>query len=295
MLLFTQFTTFYYLCTIEITDTCPSTMKEFKLITEFHEPNLPFPDGALHILCLQGTVSLLFRKEEIIVNSSEYAFFPHPQDISNLFTDNSFKGIILSYSSGFRSRLSAQSFHDDNIFLRIQARPIISLSSKEILHCKQSLININDRLKDDNHLFHRRLISSLLNAHILDLFHIYASQKEYAHLCKRCSNIMHSFLSLLKERDYIAHKNIGYYSSKLCMSDGAFTKNIKKASGHTPSYWIQQAINHDICLLLRDKKRTFSDIGSELGFSSSAHFSTYVKSNFGTTPSILRKNILART
>lgn len=268
-------------------------MNDFKSFTHFNDTNLPFPDGSMIILCISGTASLYCKNEKLTVNASEIAFFPHMGEVDSVSTEVGFKGMLLTYASSVRNQLNLHSCHDEYTYIRLRARPVVGLSAEELALCKESIDNICRRIKDKGHLYHRQLIVALLTAHIFDLTNIYARQEPFALASSRGSEIMSSFLNILNSGAFIEHRNIGYYASILSITDGAFTKNIRTASGHSPSYWIRQALNREIYRLMSVKNLSLSDIAHKLNFGSSAHFSTYVRKNFGLAPSRLRAKLLS--
>jgi len=99
----------------------------------------------------------------------------------------------------------------------------------------------------------------------------------------RQEQLFMDFLMVLKANKGKDHR-IGYYASKLCISTNYLSKVIKRASGHSPRYFIVAV------LLFESKKllyahRPIKEIAAIMGFSSAHHFSAFFSKYTGMSPS----------
>lgn len=95
--------------------------------------------------------------------------------------------------------------------------------------------------------------------------------------------ITKQFHNLLTEK-YKHLKKINDYSQLLNISSAYLNEAVKKSTGFTASYWIQQTTISEAKRLLYNTEFTVKEIAYELGFTDHAYFSTYFSKTEGISP-----------
>ena len=89
---------------------------------------------------------------------------------------------------------------------------------------------------------------------------------------------------------YQQHHDVEFYASLFCLSTKYFSAAIKRETGHSANYWIQQHVTITAKTLLRTEEQySLLQISERLGFPDLASFSRYFKRETGVSPSEYRK------
>ena len=83
--------------------------------------------------------------------------------------------------------------------------------------------------------------------------------------------------------------SVAYFADKACLSAGYFGDLIRKETGMTAQYYIQQNILKLSKQLLLDPSKSISQIADHLGFQYPQHFSRFFKKLAGVTPKEYRE------
>jgi len=91
-------------------------------------------------------------------------------------------------------------------------------------------------------------------------------------------------------KHYKEHRDVEFYANLFCLSPKYFSTSIKRETGHSANYWIQQHVIHISKTMLRtEHKMSLQEISEQLGFPDLATFSRYFKRATGISPSEYRK------
>lgn len=105
-------------------------------------------------------------------------------------------------------------------------------------------------------------------------------------------SLLQQFIGLLYDGEYIRHRDVPYYASRLCVTPHYLSEICKKACGKPATYWIDRFTLHEIANLLCQKKLPLSEIAARMNFSSASYFSRYVQKHTGLYPTQYRKQFL---
>lgn len=90
-------------------------------------------------------------------------------------------------------------------------------------------------------------------------------------------------------KHYKEHRDVEFYANLFCLSPKYFSTSIKRETGHSANYWIQQHVIHISKTMLRtEHNMSLQEISEHLGFPDLATFSRYFKRETGITPSQYR-------
>ena len=91
-------------------------------------------------------------------------------------------------------------------------------------------------------------------------------------------------------KHYQQHHDVEFYASLFCLSTKYFSAAIKRETGRSANYWIQQHVIFAAKTLLRTEEQySLQQISERLGFPDLATFSRYFKRETGISPSEYRK------
>lgn len=247
-----------------------------------------YADRVMHILCTKGNMSFTFQDVRYNVVPGDYVILPNPALASDFSESDDFESIIMCLSESFVTSMSIRSNYGIIGHLSLLANPIMKLSPHEYAICMEDLLRIKERLAEDGHLFREEMMGYLLLAHILDLYDIHARNQNGCNVSERNGDLLRRFVELLYHKEYIRHRGLAHYASRLCITPHYLTEVCKKVSGRSATYWIDRFTTHEIARLLLQKEIPLKEIADRMHFSSLSHFSRYVQKQMGVSPSEYR-------
>ena len=207
----------------------------------------------------------------------------------NALDSGDFQGIFMSLSDLFITSIAIRSNYGIIGHLSLLQNPVMKLSFHDFRVCKQAMLCIRERMEDKGHLFREELLGSLLTAHILDLYDIHARRREAVRLSEHITFLLRKFIELLYNGEYIRHRSLDFYASRLCITPHYLSEICKEVSGRPATYWIDRFTLLEITRLLWQKELSLTEIAEKLNFSSVSYFSRYVQKKIGISPSEYRK------
>lgn len=250
--------------------------------------------NVVHILCTEGSMSFNFRETRYNIANGDYIILTNVSFAAGFIRSEKFKGIIMCFPESFVTPMALRSNYGIIGHLSLLQNPVMKLSQKDFMKCRTDLLRIRERLDDNSHLFKEEMISHLLAAHILDLYDIHACTHTLEEPSERLFILLSQFIGLLYQKEYIRHRDLPYYASKLCITSHYLSEICKKSSGQPASYWIDRFTLQEIVRLLCQKELTLTEIATRMNFSSVSYFSRYVQKRTGMYPTEYRNNLLKK-
>ncbi|QNA45897.1 helix-turn-helix domain-containing protein [Lacibacter sediminis] len=188
-------------------------------------------------------------------------------------------GYFMSFSSEFLLMAEGQttgSFID--ILFERRNLPLIN-PDEEMQSEMEVVVNMMNKEFRNYGLLRLQILKGLLK-----IFIVYLSSKvelkEQEKLCDRDSEMVRKFLTLVKKH-FLTKKMVADYADELSVSPNYLNRIVKKISGFTASYHIQQ------CIVMEAKRQaiystlSMKEVAYFLGFNDYAHFSKFFKNNSG--------------
>ena len=208
------------------------------------------PGRVLHILCLGGGMSFMLHDVRYNIAARDYVILPDAA-LATAFTESpDAEAIVMSLSESFVASLAGSAAH----------------------------------------LFRDEMLGHLLMAHVLDLYDIHARNRRWDDVPERAQSLLRRFIGMLYGGEYIAHRDLAYYASRLCVTPHYLSEICRKASGRPASYWLDRFTVNEVTRLLLDKSVPLADIAARMNFSSLSYFSRYVQKHTGLSPSDYRRS-----
>lgn len=167
---------------------------------------------------------------------------------------------------------------------------------------QQSALQIDDEAKDVMQDYYRQLkrIASyadnpfrieaalhLTRAFFYGIGCYYYNTRNILNLNTRNREIADEFLELV-EQFGSRERKMEFYSDKMRLSIKYISSAVLRETGHTTSFWIEQATIHEAQRLLTETRLTVQQISNQLLFTDQAYFGAYFKRLCGMSPKAFR-------
>lgn len=136
--------------------------------------------------------------------------------------------------------------------------------------------------------FHSTIVHSLLQSFIGITAEIYSNYASADTNTSRPQQISNQFKRLLS--NYIrSSKSPSYYAAQLNITEAYLTEILKKQTGFSASYWIQQEVVMEAKRLLYYSELGVKEIAHNLGYSDHSYFSRFFKKATGVSALTFRE------
>lgn len=245
----------------------------------------------IHILCIAGSMSFCFRHVHYNVVPDDYVILTNIALASDFSESADYRAVTMALSESFVTSMAIRNNYGIIGHFALMQNPVMKLSDEDFKKCLSDMVRLKERLGETSHLFLEEMAGHLLTAHILDLYDIHARSHAWMKVSEHTAHILWQFVELLYEGEYIRHRDVPYYASRLCVTPHYLSELCKKASGKPATYWIDLFTLHKIIRLLCQKGLTLSAISEQMNFSSVSYFSRYVKKQIGVWPTEYRNSL----
>lgn len=218
-----------------------------------------------------------------------YLYCLHSTTI-NIVTDTYIDGYVMCLSASFFCSLQADqsfTFLLQMLFEKDKNNALL-ISREDAREAEDVLIKLRNEFIASS-LLKEEIIKSLLKLFILYMTRKSVSGKAFSKT--RETALTESFTGLLA-KNIITQKKVSDYAKALYVTPGYLNYAVKKASGYTASYHIQQQIITQARQKALCSDYSMKEIAYELGFEDIAHFSKFFKNNFGTNFTNFKKSLI---
>ena len=239
------------------------------------------PGRVLHILCLRGGMSFMLHGVSYSVVARDYVILPDGALVSSFTESPDAESIVMSLSERFVASLALRSNYGIIGHLSLLQNPVMRLSEDDFATCREAMQTLRRRLDGSAaHQFRDEMLGHLLMAHVLDLYDIHARGRRWNDVPESTQRLLRRFVEMLYSGEYMVHRDMEYYASRLCITPNYLSDVCRKASGRSA----------EVARLLMQKDLPLSDIAERMNFSSLSYFSRYVQRHTGLSPSDYRRS-----
>ena len=243
------------------------------------------PQCVIHILCTRGSMSFHFQHIHYNIVAGDYVILTNMSLASGFSGSEDYRALTMGLSEPFVLSMAIRNNYGIIGHLGLLQNPVMKLSPHDFRKCRNDLERLRERLADSEpHLFREEMLGYLLMAHILDLYDIHARGQASRQMSEHIARLLQQFIKLLYDGEYIRHRDVPYYASRLCVTPHYLSEICKKACGRPATYWIDRFTLHEIANLLCQKELPLSEIAARMNFASVSYFSRYVAKHFGMPP-----------
>ena len=254
------------------------------------------PQCVIHILCTRGSMSFRFQNVHYNIVAGDYVILTNMSLASGFSESEDYCALTMGLPEPFVLSMAIRNNYGIIGHLSLLQNPVMRLSPHDFRKCVSDMERLRERLTDSEpHLFREEMLGYLLMAHILDLYDIHArgqASRQVSEHTARLLQLLQQFIGLLYDGEYIRHRDVPYYASRLCVTPHYLSEICKKACGKPATYWIDRFTLHEIANLLCQKELPLSEIAARMNFSSASYFSRYVQKHTGLYPTQYRKQFL---
>jgi AraC-like DNA-binding protein len=178
---------------------------------------------------------------------------------------------------------------DNNL---LQQKPC-ALTEPQFVQCREILHMLEKQYNSDpDAVFYKRLTYALLDLFLCAAARAYLpANPSLTNDVSRPVQINHEFRKLLVQ-NIQSKKTPSYYACQLNISESYLNEALKKATGFTATYWIQQQIMLEAKRLLFFSKLNVKEIAHALGYDDHTYFSKLFKQSTQMTPLTFRDSYL---
>lgn len=123
---------------------------------------------------------------------------------------------------------------------------------------------------------------------IYDLFDFHMKLNDSTSSTDRTAYIVKALTTLLESGCSKTQREVSYYAEKLNVSSKYLSDTVKRLTGRSVMFLIDQFTVPMVADYLKNSSMSFSQISEEMNFTSLSYFSRYVKRHFGMSPSEYR-------
>jgi len=164
------------------------------------------------------------------------------------------------------------------------------LSEVQLKQCNDVLCLLQAKyLEDEPGPFYLPVVHSLLQSFVGMAASCYSGAGGLQFAMSRPVQLAHQFKKLLAE-NIRQIKSPSAYASMLNVSETYLNEALKKATGLSVSYWIQQEVMLEAKRLLFYSQMSIKEIAHNLGYMDHTYFSRIFKKSEGNTPLLFRVN-----
>lgn len=244
----------------------------------------------IHILCYSGKAQFCFMGKTYTIEQDDWVIWQMSSTISDVLYSSDFNADFLLVDKEFLLEYNPEKVWASKAFVFIKKNPVFHLDEKCKAMIEFNFIQIKRRLTEP-HLFQRDILGKQLQIFLLDLWEIYHDAIENIHQADNSSAMLFTrFMNMLPAYSK-TEREVAVYADKLCVSAKYLSEVVKKSSGHPASFWINGYAMQEILSLLKRPDLTLAEISNQMNFYNPAHFTRFVKTQTGKSPSELKQEM----
>lgn len=257
--------------------------------TEFGLINSPaFYDCVVHLICTQGSGKFDYNGTQLEITVNDIMVLAQPRLVSAIEADENFSCRYIVAPDRFLHNLLPANSYAIQGCVSLFDNPIIHVDEDDARRFICDLSNIRQRIDDFHHRFYREMIGSLLLTMIYDLFDFHAKTHESVLTTDRVGYIISQFFALIEAGHPTTEREVSYYAGQLNVTPKYLADIIKRVTGTSASYHINNAAASIAIAFLKASPMSITQIADEMHFSSLSYFSRFCLKHIGMSPSRFR-------
>ncbi len=252
---------------------------------EFSLVNSPaFYDCVIHLICTEGTGTFLYNDRIFKMSKNDIAVISNPRLVTKIRGYDNFRCEYIAAPDKFLHNLLPANNYAIQGRVSLFDNPIIAVSDIDASRFRSDLANIKKRIDDTNHRFYQRLMGSLLQTMIYDLFDFHSKTNYSIMTTDRIGYITTQFFTLIEGGQPKTHREVSHYAKQLNVTAKYLSDTIKRVTGVSVSTHINNAATTIALEYLKDNTMSVSQIADEMNFSSLSYFSRFCVKHIGISP-----------
>ncbi len=243
-------------------------------------------DATIAILVSAGGASVVVNAVNHTLGCDDVLLLSVSHNLRFVATTPDFRCRYLMVSERFMSNMDAT----DMIYRRIKygarlyTAPVQPLSAAMSATLARRLLAVECAISNPQHTYYREVILNALDGFYLDLSDAIDRQNPHvAEFSTRYGNVVRRFVELLASHCLTEH-NVGFYASRLNISEHYLTLILKRVTGRTASDLIYGMLYGHARTLLSTSRLSVQEIAARLNFSDQSAFGKFFRRRSGLTP-----------
>ncbi len=242
----------------------------------------------IHILCHKGKAQFCFMGNTYTIEQDDWTIWQMSSTISDVLYSSDFDADFLLVAKDFLLEYNPEKVWASKAFVFIKKNPVFHTDERNKAMIEHNFVQLKRRITEA-HLFQRDVLGKQLQIFLLDLWEIYHDTIDNTHKADSSSALLFTrFMNMLPTYSK-TEREVAFYADKMCVSAKYLSEVVKKTSGHPASYWINGYAMQEILSLLKHPNITLAEISNQMNFYNPAHFTRFVKSQTGCSPSELKQ------
>ncbi len=251
-------------------------------------PDSPCQHGHYQVLwCTRGMGRYCIDLESYLLADNSVFFIP-PGRMQQLKADGEIDGYVLSFNANFLFLATVgpgNSLHSELLTGFPKVR-VFSLGENRVEGFLTNVVQDMIRELEQHLLLSQEILSGLLNIFLIYMRRMSVSAQQEDAPSRRV-DLFNSFCSKV-ERDFLTKRLVADYASELSVTPNYLSDVVKRVTGFTASYHIQQRMVLEAKRLAMYSDANMKLIAYKLGFDDLSHFSKFFKNVAGVNFSEFR-------
>ncbi|HAO08286.1 MAG TPA: hypothetical protein DCQ50_15185 [Chryseobacterium sp.] len=252
---------------------------------------LHFQNYFVHILCHKGKATIKINGNSFELDKNSLVILLPEVEFVFVQCDEKFEATCFSVSFELMSKNNPDIGWGIKGYLFSKETPVVRLSKSDADVCLLNFKTLMTKYQNLRHRFRMEIVNHPLQILVMDMWNIFSSEIEKRNVSVQKGNLFERFLQLVQQH-CMENRAVEFYAEKLIITPKYLTEISKKASGKTPSEWIENYTTQHLIMLLQNNQLNFSEIADTLHFSSLSFFSRYVRKVLGCSPSQYRNRLV---
>ena len=239
-------------------------------------------------LCTKGRIVYQLDTQEQIITPGDIIVVSERHIVDHYQPSPDMEGLCMMMSVNFFHEIIQNVRDVNSLFLFARSHPVFSLTTKEQETFKEYFQVIKQKIGDEENLFRKDLIRTLLLAMFYDVGNIIYRVKETDKPQTRAEAILTRYIQLV-EANFRHERRVGWYAQQLCITPKYLSEMVKIASKRTPNEWIDNYVTMELRVILKNSSKSIKKIAEEMNFPNQSFLGKYFKEHVGMSPSKYRK------
>jgi AraC family transcriptional activator of pobA len=265
-------------------------MKQVRLLntkSDACRPSEFIGDYHIHIIVREGSMAFSDRRQMHIASNNDFVIWQMSNTIEDVSYSDDFEADFLLVSSDFLGMYNPEMIWAAKGYIFIRMNPVFHLDNKALESLNSDFLQFQNRLANEDALFHNDVIGRVLQIFLFDIWNVYSTSIQNMQTDDNSARIFLHFLNLAQKHS-LTNRDVAFYASELNISPKYLSQISLIVSNQPASTWIEYYAAFEIVRLLDDQSLTLTEIADRMQFSSNSYLTRYCKRVTGMTPTEYR-------
>ncbi len=242
------------------------------------------------ILVEKGWMTILYNGRELTFYPNDFYTYSPGLPVTVRASSEDFHGLCLMADEHIV--IEEPIVHD---FAHIATLPVVQLREPKQTLPADAARHLAEKMREithyqlSDHIYKAEVLRMLYAIFLLDLQNVQDRTIVHRQIPQRVEEIFIGFIRLLPD-NFIEHRDIPFYASRLCISPVYLSRVVRQVSGRTVMDYINHMLLTEASFLLRTSKLSIAQISDRLHFSDTPSFSKFFSRMKGLSPRAYRES-----